>query len=243
MQVIILSDIHANVTALNAVITDFKRKYHVDALIILGDLINYGMSPNQTIETLQGLDFPILVNLHGNHENSLFASDLQQFSTDRGREILNYTKSKLSLNSWEYIKDKMNHDGYEVINVGKKKILCIHGNLTDPYWGKINSNSFKDRRYESFDYVISGHTHIRHYFEYFYKVDNPKYRNKKRIIFLNPGSVGQPRNHNPNAQYAFVDFSKGIVHLNSVKYDIIKEQKKYSQDVDSFYSYRLLTGI
>ena len=72
----------------------------------------------------------------------------------------------------------------------------------------------------------------------------PEYRNKKRTIFLNPGSVGQPRNHNPRAQYLFVDTEKEIFHFNSVEYDVEYEQSLYEgANIDNFYKIRLKNGI
>ena len=65
---VVLSDIHANLSALKAVIQDFKDKYSPDGVILLGDLINYGMRPNEVISEIKllSLEFPIICNLHGN---------------------------------------------------------------------------------------------------------------------------------------------------------------------------------
>ena len=76
----------------------------------------------------------------------------------------------------------------------------------------------------------------------FYKVDDPSMRNKKKVIFINPGSVGQPRNHNPKAQYAVLDTDKGA-SLISVPYDVELEQSLYNDQVDPFYSERLTNGV
>ena len=68
-KLIILSDIHGNLSALNAVIADFEDKgYNPDAIAILGDNINYGMRPNEVISKLRsvGKRFNIIVNIFGN---------------------------------------------------------------------------------------------------------------------------------------------------------------------------------
>jgi diadenosine tetraphosphatase ApaH/serine/threonine PP2A family protein phosphatase len=68
-------------------------------------------------------------------------------------------------------------------------------------------------------------------------------RNKNFVTFINPGSVGQPRNHNPNAQYVYFNPIENIIHFNSVKYDIDAEAKLYDGTMDEFYKIRLYKGI
>ena len=79
--------------------------------------------------------------------------------------------------------------------------------------------------------------------EQFFSSNNTEYRNKKRTIFINPGSVGQPRNHNPYAQYGILDLTTGNYEHRSVWYDVEEEQKLFSDSVDSFYKTRLTLGI
>jgi len=81
MRIVILSDIHANVTAFKAVLADISSIGKVDALAIIGDLVNYGPRPNEIIEMVNGLDKPLLVNLWGNHEYSIFGGSLERFAT------------------------------------------------------------------------------------------------------------------------------------------------------------------
>ena len=64
----------------------------------------------------------------------------------------------------------------------------------------------------------------------------------EKVVFINPGSVGQPRNHNPKAQYAILDTEKGV-SLISVPYDVKFEQSLYNDQVDPFYSERLTNGV
>jgi predicted phosphodiesterase len=69
-------------------------------------------------------------------------------------------------------------------------------------------------------------------------------RNKKKTIFINPGSIGQPRNHDNSAQYVVFDTVSLDISFNKCKYNIKEEQKNYNQyEVDSFYSSRLGVGI
>ena len=77
----------------------------------------------------------------------------------------------------------------------------------------------------------------------FYEVNDPEMRNKKSILFINPGSVGQPRNHNPNAQYAILDSETMGVELKSVNYPKDKAMNLFDGSVDDFYRKRLENGI
>lgn len=243
MRLVILSDIHANVTALKAVLNDLDTIGEFDAYAILGDLVNYGPRPNEVVDVVQQLSQKIIVNLWGNHEYSIFGGSLEKFATDRGRSVLHYTNTILSEESRSYLDKQMNHEGYKECLVEYKSFLFMHGNLDDPYWGKFGINKMDDERYAQYDYVISGHSHIPHYVEQFYACDNAKYRNKKRTIFINPGSVGQPRNHNPHAQYGILDINTGNYEHRAVWYDVEEEQKLFSDSVDKFYKERIKLGV
>ncbi len=246
-KLIVLSDIHANLSALNAVITDFSVKYNPDGIILLGDLINYGMRPNEVIEEIKQLSvtYPILCNIYGNHEKALFypKEQLTRFSSERGKSILEYTRKKLSAESLEYLSAMMDGRGFKSFEINGKKILCVHGNIEDPYWGKLTGISVENEAYANYDYVFSGHTHLPLHLEVLYKANVLGMRNHKKTVFLNPGSVGQPRNHNPRAQYLYVDLFAEIFHHNSVEYNIAGEQELYTNKTDMFYRNRLSKGI
>lgn len=243
MRLVLLSDIHANLTALQAVLKDIERIGEVDFFALLGDFVNYGPRPNEAIEIAKQLPKPLIVNLWGNHEYSIFGGSLDRFATDRGRAVLKYTNSILSEESRDYLERYMNHHGMEEKDICGKRILFMHGNIDDPYWGKFGIDKMNDEHYVNYDFVISGHSHVPHYVEHFFTSDNAEYRNKKRTIFINPGSVGQPRNHNPYAQYGILDIESDNYEHRCVWYDVKEEQKLFSDSVDIFYKERLLLGI
>lgn len=243
MRLVVLSDIHANVTAFEAVLADMKMVGHGDAIAILGDLVNYGPRPNEVIDMVKAVSLPVIVNLWGNHEYSIFGGSLDRFATDRGRAVLKYTNTILTEGSKDYLDSQMNHDGFENYMIDNRSFLFMHGNLDDPYWGKFGIDKMDDERFAKYDYVISGHSHIPHYVEYFFPSDNKEYRNKKRTVFINPGSVGQPRNHNPYAQYGILDTQSGNYEHRSVWYDVEKEQALFDDRVDVFYKDRIKLGV
>lgn len=243
MKLALLADIHANVTAFEAVLSDISSSGKVDAIALLGDLVNYGPRPNETIGIVKALPLPVVVNLWGNHEYSLFGGNLDRFATDRGRSVLRYTRSILTKDSIRFLDESMLHEGLVSCRIDNLSFLFIHGNLDDPYWGKLSYEKMQDIRYKEYDYMISAHSHIPHYVEIFFQSDDVAHRNKKRTIFINPGSVGQPRNHNPFAQYGILDTLSGNYEHRAVRYLVEEEQRLYDDSVDSFYKERLTLGI
>ena len=239
-----LSEIHANLTALKAVLSDIQAQgYLPDAVVILGDIINYGMRPNEVISELEKLSYPIVVNLMGNHEKALLDGDLSHFSTERGKQMLQYTSSILSESSLLYIKENMISTGLHAIECQGKHLLFLHGSINDVFWGKLGPDAFSNIYYSNYDYVFSGHTHLPHNMSCFYPDECPRLRNKKKTVFINPGSVGQPRNQNPCAQYVYFELSTGKVHYNAVKYDVEAEYRLYPDFLDVFYKERLILGV
>lgn len=243
MKIAILSDIHANLSALQSVLKDIHERAEIDAYILLGDIVNYGMRPNEMIAELGQLDKPILVNIWGNHECAMVDdSQLLHFSTDRGRSVLMYMRNILSEHSKQYL-DGMIKDGYTELEIEGKKILLVHGDMKDVYWGKMTDAEQHDECYKKYDFVLHGHSHVPQYNEVCFADVNPLMRNKKKTVFINPGSVGQPRNHNPRAQYAILDTETGECQLLSAEYNIAYEQSLYPVEIDSFYKERLERGV
>jgi len=241
MQLFILSDIHGNLSAIQRVIEDVTSKYHPDGVIMLGDLIDYGMCSNEVLTYLRKLELPWIGSLWGNHEYAILTENYSHFSSNRGVLSAKRTKDVLTDRSIEYLQGFNGKQGFLEFEVCGKQFLAIHGTRSDPFWGELKPNSNLSG-YENYDYVLSGHTHCAHAFSYFYDSDDENYRNKKRTFFLNPGSVGQPRNHDPRAQYAILDFEYGV-HLCGVNYDIEYEQSLFTNDVDFFYKERLTLGV
>ncbi|WP_173475781.1 metallophosphoesterase, partial [Fibrobacter succinogenes] len=74
MRLALLSDIHANVTALNAVFEEVGRR-RVDKFVLLGDLVNYGMRPNETVDMVREMDGKFVAKIWGNHEKAVMDND------------------------------------------------------------------------------------------------------------------------------------------------------------------------
>ena len=166
----------------------------------------------------------------------------ERFSSERGRECAKYTKSILSAESWDYIMQEQYCCGVMEFECFGKKCLAVHGSLEDEYWKSIKTED-KLLQYRDYDYVFSGHSHHPHFVEKYYEAEDIERRNKKKVIFINPGAVGQPRNHNPQAQFVILDMDTERVIFYKVSYDIEKEQEAYIGQVDEFYRQRLKWGI
>ncbi len=243
---LILSDIHGNVSAFDAVMDDCRDE-DFSGIMILGDCIDYGMRSSEIIEKLTHLENGkwknrILINIWGNHEKLVVDKDLERLSSDRGRVMAEYTARNLSSASVKYIREKMNKKGIDEISLLGNRILAVHGSLEDNYWKAILPENLRGD-YQDYDIVLSGHSHYSHCFTKFYNVDNPDMRNKKAVMFINPGSVGQPRNQNPYAQYAVLTLPSKRVELRAVSYNIEFEQSLFPDSIDEFYKIRLTNGI
>jgi predicted phosphodiesterase len=243
---LILSDIHGNLSAFQAVLNDINGE-EFSGIILLGDNIDYGMRSNEIVEELIRLgdtDWKnrIVVNIWGNHEKLVIDKDLDRLSTDRGRVMAQYTADHLNETTISYIDSVMNKKGLTEFCVDGKKCLAVHGSLEDCYWKSIMPDNLHGD-YSEYDIVISGHSHYSHVFTHFYEADNPNFRNKKAVTFINPGSIGQPRNHNSYAQYAVFSLPSLKVELRSVEYDVKYEQSLYPDEIDEFYKNRLTNGV
>ena len=242
MRLMILSDIHGNIEALGSIFSFVKNKKEPEAVILLGDIIDYGMHSNEAIEFIKRLPYPILCNIRGNHEQAIITEDYKRFSSERGRQCARYTRSILTPDTWVYITRVMADSGMYEFEIRGRKCLAVHGSLEDIYWKSIKPGQDLSV-YQKYDYVFSGHSHLPHFFEEFYTANNPKYRNKKKTIFINPGSAGQPRNHNPLAQFVLLETDNEEIHMEKVSYNIKKEQEAYHGQVDDFYKTRLESGV
>ena len=237
----VLSDIHGNMFAFQRVLEDMKL-FDVEGVVLLGDIIDYGMQSNEVVNYLKSkFDYKIICNIWGNHERAIMLEDFTGFSSVRGSECARYTASRLTVETKDYLNTEMNKEGFQLFELFGKKCLAVHGSLEDYYWKSIFPNDVHGC-YSSYDLVFSGHSHYSHVFSKFYDAEDGIRRNKHAVVFLNPGSVGQPRNHNPSAQYALID-DNACVQLRCVPYDVKKAMELYHGQVDQFYSERLEFGV
>ena len=141
----ILSDIHGNLFALDKVLEDLSAQ-NVSGLIILGDLIDYGMQSNEVVERVRELDQDsILIKIWGNHEYAILREYYEHFSSSRGVESAKYTRSVLSAENSEYLNKEWNPQGVQECTIEGIRFLAVHASLDDPYWKAIAPGSLHNR--------------------------------------------------------------------------------------------------
>ena len=135
MKVCVLSDIHANLTALRAVVAHCREKYGDLPVMHLGDVIDYCMRPNETIRELRQLQPRMIVNIRGNHEMAFFGIEAERFSSLRGKAANEFTKQTIDDEGLSFIEDMT--IGARELTVDGQRIMCVHGDASDLYWGKM----------------------------------------------------------------------------------------------------------
>ncbi|MBV6395242.1 MAG: hypothetical protein HFACDABA_00817 [Anaerolineales bacterium] len=225
MRVLVLSDIHGNYDALQAVLKDAGE---VDETWCLGDLVGYGPEPNLCVERVR--DIPNLTCLLGNHDvAALGRMPLSAFNGD-ARRSLEYQIRALYADNVDFLKSLP-----ETTQVHGEATLA-HGSPRDPVWEYIINSLTARLNFEHFDtpFCFVGHTHLQSIFRLNEKddritlgapvVDEPLPM-VPRTIF-NPGSVGQPRDRDPRAAYAIYDTEAHIWQARRVEYDVAAVQAR-----------------
>lgn len=243
MRILVLSDIHANIDALNSVLKDAKNKY--DILISLGDIIGYGPCPNECVEIIAER---AEVNLAGNHDLGVCGKiNINDFSP-RAKYSQNWTSGTINDSSLKYLNSLPPTASY-------KDILLSHGSPENPVWGYILSEPEAILSFSSghFPLCFFGHTHVPSAFSTVSAEDlktpikiqfgkaNLKLQtnNISQRMLINPGSVGFPRsktheNDENNlygyAQYALFDLESGNWQFKQVRYDMTKTRQLMAQN-------------
>ncbi len=223
MTILIISDIHANKEALDAVLADAGD---YDEVWCLGDLVDYGPNPNECIETIQ--DLPNLTCLMGNHDAAVLGKlDLSTFNREAFTSVA-WTKEQITPGNLAFL-DKL----HERVNFGQ--VTLSHGSPRNPIWEYLLDINTVLANFAFFTtpYCFVGHTHIPIHYIYNgnghvdWAVPSPR---KSFVInshsILNPGSVGQPRDRDPRAAYALYYPDMGSWEARRVNYNIKAVQRK-----------------
>jgi diadenosine tetraphosphatase ApaH/serine/threonine PP2A family protein phosphatase len=229
MHVLIVSDIHSNLAALDAVIHDAGP---FDSIWCLGDVIGYGPQPNECIERLRAFE---LVCLAGNHDLGIVGKvSLDEFSPDARAAAL-WTRERLVVPNREWLEGLRS-----VVTLGEHGITLVHASPRDPVWEYVISPGVAAHGLDAIDTPIclNGHTHVPIVYR------KPTYGSgvaPERLIvnsplnlkldrmMINPGSVGQPRDDDVRAAYALVDLETMTLIHRRVLYDIAATQKLMKQ--------------
>ena len=230
MRYLILSDIHANLAAFDAVLDDVGD---FDKIWCLGDMVGYGPQPNECVERLR--EFPHIC-IAGNHDwavlDKLSDSD---FNPD-AQMACRWTREKLSPEQFEYLANLP-------VTLIEEGFTLVHGSPRQPIWEYILHPSVAHSNFAYFDTQICfvGHTHIPVVFRYEHldsegtclpfplSQDNLLSLGGERMI-INPGSVGQPRDGDPRASYAILDTDEGALEYRRIPYPVETTQQKMMEE-------------
>lgn len=237
MKYAIISDIHSNLEALQAVLNDILQ-LECDETLSLGDIVGYGGEPNECIELLREKSVTSII---GNHDRVAAGIEEPVNFNPIAREAALWTREKLTYGNKEYLASLPDSKDYG-------NFLIVHGAISDPnkyITGQFEAEPEFDLMGEA-DICFFGHTHVRavyaHNSNKLFDM-NIKLELEKDITYLvNPGSVGQPRDRDPRASYLIYDNS-GNVEFRKVRYDVESAQKKIiDSGLDKMLAERLAYG-
>lgn len=230
MRLVVLSDIHANLAALEKVLEDMPD---CDELYCLGDLVGYGAEPNEVVDAVKAHGSTVV--LAGNHDNAVVTGDSSGF-VDYAVNAIQWTRSRVSSENMSYLQTLRPSSRRRVAEVD---IGLFHGSPRDPLNEYIfpgtSPSVLKDLfRISGTEMLLQGHTHV------------PMFFKDGRKILLNPGSVGQPRDGDRRASYMILDLDGDrIMHkFRRVQYDVEKTSAKIlDAGLPRFLAERLSLGI
>lgn len=236
----IISDIHSNLEALEAVL-NACREDGARSILCLGDIVGYGANPKECIRIVQNLNAPCIA---GNHDWAVTGQlDTSDFN-DAAKEAVHWTRGKLDSQEMEYLKR------LDLVYKNDDFIL-VHGSLHRPeeFIYLIDSTQAPDTFYLMDRKVcFIGHTHVP---LTFIELGNTvQFNQSARIEFkedqkyiVNVGSVGQPRDGNPLASYGIYDPDLRRVEIKRVSYDIEAAQGKiFEARLPEMLARRLMVG-
>ncbi len=222
MRYCILGDIHANWEALAAVLEDARGK-EIDQFVCVGDVVGYNANPVECLQVLQKLDAVIV---KGNHDAYCSTEDALIGFHPLAAEVVKWTRKRLNDEQRDFLAELPMSKRLENFTI-------VHSTLDMPEkWGYVfdTLEAESNFTYQRSAVCFFGHTHVPLAFE---KGTDIKYGLYKKIkitlgkkYFINVGSVGQPRDGNPDAAYVIYDSNRKVVELFRIPYDIRSTQAR-----------------
>jgi putative phosphoesterase len=228
MRIALFSDIHANLPALEAFFKDVDNR-KPDAIYCLGDLVGYNIWPNEVINEIRKRGIPTIAGNYdfgiGRMSNDCGCAYKTDTEKDMGKISISYTNSIVRPEERKYLRTLPAHIRLEFqLNDDQLNLLLVHGSPR-----KINEYLFEDREEKSLlrimeeagaDIMCFGHTH-----KPYHRVlptgpgENPHYRHA-----INIGSVGKPKDNNPNGCYVILHINENssITNKETVQVEFIR---------------------
>lgn len=233
MRILILSDIHANLEALEACLEAAPEH---DRVFNLGDIVGYGANPNEVTERSRGLGS---VFVRGNHDKACTGLiSLDDFNPVAGLAVL-WTREQLTPENLDFLRAMPRGPAAPIEN-----LQCVHGSPRDEDEYVLTAReAWSILGHSTVPLIFFGHTHVQgaYWIDDVKEVEGmvePAYASAKgkqhftlqlegtRKYLVNPGSVGQPRDGDPRAAFALYDTEAKSIIFHRVPYDIERAQKK-----------------
>ena len=222
MRFAIISDIHANLEAFEAVLADARDNKCTD-FVCLGDVVGYNANPHECVKRVQELDCPIV---KGNHDEQASLDESSRDFNEMAEAAIQWTRDHLTAEDKDWLRDLK-------LQRQVRDFTVVHATLDSPgQWGYVfnNLDAAASFTYQQTTVCFFGHTHVPMAFIRDEGVQRQQI-DKLRIdpgkkYFINVGSVGQPRDGDWHAAYCIYDIENNVVEQRRVKYDLATAQRK-----------------
>ncbi len=223
MRYAILSDIHSNIVALEAVVADLADA-SVDEYLCMGDIVGYGPRPNQCCDLVRELGCRCI---RGNHDEAAVDLDKAEWFTPPARACIIWNRRQLRDDNVEFLA------GLSPAETIEDRITICHGSVPDQdHYTVTTADAMVSFSVMDTPLAFYGHTHYAEWFAWrrgeALPAENPHPRggtcvlDDELLYLINPGAVGQPRDGNELAAYGIYDDEDGEISLHRVEYDIAK---------------------
>lgn len=236
MKMAILSDIHANLEALETAV-NYLDKHKIESAYCLGDVVGYGPSPNECVELVRDRCDMVLM---GNHDYAAIGLANIDYFNDYAKMSTYWTINHLTDENKAYLKSlPFSHQNDELV--------MVHSSPTNPsHWYYVLSQQDAKIEMEAFNQHVCfiGHSHVPVIFDKKTMIRKPKFKLEQNGRFIvNVGSVGQPRDGNPKLCLTIYDDEKNTIDYVRLEYDVKKTYKKIVEaGLPIFLAERLLKG-
>jgi predicted phosphodiesterase len=220
MRYLILSDLHANLQALEAVLDDAQAVGY-DAVVVLGDLVGYGADPQAVIDRTLALE-PVAM-IRGNHDKVCAGLESPMLFNDAARVSAEWTAGVLDAHHLNILRELPK--GPMLVT---DAIEICHGTPFDEdHYVFDDQDASRAADAASARICLFGHTHVPAIYATAQEpvtalegVEDELRLPRQAPVLINVGSVGQPRDGDPRAAYGVLDAERGSIRLRRVPYDI-----------------------
>jgi predicted phosphodiesterase len=225
---LVLTDIHANLEALDTCLEDSRRRGY-DRVLLLGDVVGYGADPNTVIDRVRELD--PLVMVRGNHDKVALGLDQAEGFNAAARAAARWTMDALTPEHREWLASLPMGPQF----VDDMLEICHGAPYDEDSYIFDELDAMRAIASSSRPVCLYGHTHQTIAFELAdgeFRVVWPANGHTDLMLkpggkyLVNPGSVGQPRDGDPRAAYAIVDTSAKQITFIRLSYDVAATQNK-----------------